>query len=353
MPRTRSLAWSELKVGVITIVAIAITAALIFMLTGGQGLPWQRYTLKTKFNNVAGLRSGSPVRVAGVEVGSVQETQLSGEAVDVIFRVNTDYRSQITTESVAVLGSVSLLGESAVDISPSTKGTPIPEFGYVRAGPPSAALSDITNQAGEGIEELTALLKDVRQGRGTVGKLVTDEALYVELNRFVRSAGDLSQTLKEGRGTLGKLLNDPAAANTLEAALKNVEDVTARLKAGEGSLGKLLSDDSFAKSLASATSNFETLGAKLNRGEGTAGRFLNDTAVYDRINSLTQRLDQVIARLNEGEGTAGLLLKDRQLYENMNKTVTDASGVINELKAFIADLRRDPKKYLNVRISIF
>src|SRR5207247_7514719 len=125
MPRTRSLAWSELRIGVMTIVAIAIAAALIFSLTGTSGFFWQRYQLKTRFPNVAGLASGSPVRVAGVEVGTVKEVEFVGEQVDVIFEVKRDQRPRITDKSVATLGSVSLLGESAVDITPATKGTTI------------------------------------------------------------------------------------------------------------------------------------------------------------------------------------------------------------------------------------
>ena len=51
MPRTRSLAWSELRIGVLTIVAIVIAAVLIFSLTGTRGFFWQRYQLKTKFGD--------------------------------------------------------------------------------------------------------------------------------------------------------------------------------------------------------------------------------------------------------------------------------------------------------------
>ena len=69
MPRTRSLAWSELKIGLLTITAIVIAAVLIMSLTGAKGWFWQRYMLKTRFPNVAGLAAGSPVRVAGVQVG--------------------------------------------------------------------------------------------------------------------------------------------------------------------------------------------------------------------------------------------------------------------------------------------
>src|SRR5918992_3186148 len=119
MPRTRSLAWSELKIGVLTITAIAIAAVLIFALTGSRGFFWQRYSLKARFPNVAGLAPGSPVRVAGVEVGSVTGVDFAGEQVDVTFQVRTNMRDRITDQSVARLGSVSLLGESAVDITPA------------------------------------------------------------------------------------------------------------------------------------------------------------------------------------------------------------------------------------------
>src|SRR3954470_16927441 len=123
MPRTRSLAWSELKIGLLTITAIVIAAALVISLTGAKGWFWQRYTLKTRFPNVAGLAKGSPVRVAGVEVGSVKEVAFAGTQVDVIFDIREDLRSRITDKSMATLGSVSLLGESAVDITPATSGT--------------------------------------------------------------------------------------------------------------------------------------------------------------------------------------------------------------------------------------
>jgi phospholipid/cholesterol/gamma-HCH transport system substrate-binding protein len=110
MPRTRSLAWSELKIGVLTITAVVIAAVAIFLVTGGTGFFWQRYSLKTRFPSVAGLKPGSPVRLAGIEVGTVVETPLAGDQVDVVFEVNEAYSNRITTESVATLGSVSLLG---------------------------------------------------------------------------------------------------------------------------------------------------------------------------------------------------------------------------------------------------
>jgi len=334
-------------------VAIAIAAVLIFILTGTRGFFWQRYALKTRFVNVAGLAPGSPVRVAGVEVGTVTGVTFAGEEVEVAFEVNRESQARITNRSVARLGSVSLLGESAVDITPSTTGTPIPEWGYVPSGKPPAALADVTEQASAGIEELTGLLREARGGRGTVGKLLTDEALYADLQSFIASARALTDSLRQGRGTIGRLVTDPAAAKALEGALRHVEAVTRQLDAGEGSLGKLLKDDSFSRSLTSATTQLDTLVGRINSGEGTLGKLTTDPALFNRLNSVSDRLDgltarlqEMVARLNEGEGTAGRLLKDGQLYENINKVTT-------ELSALIAEIKRDPKKYLNVKVSIF
>lgn len=346
MPRTRSLAWSELKIGVLTVGAVTIAAVLIFSLTGTKGFAWQRYSLKTKFTNVAGLASGSPVRIAGVEVGTVTAVELSGEDVDVTFQVNEKNRPLITDKSVAKLGSVSLLGQSAVDITPNAGGTPIPEWGYVPQGKPVAALSDMTDSASQGITELTAMLHDIRGGKGTVGKLMTDEALYTQLNAFIASASALTDGIKQGKGSVGKLLNDPATANALEASLKNVETLTKALANGEGSLGKLLKDDALSTSLTSATSNLDSLIAKLNSGEGTAGKLMTDPALFNKLNAMTDKLDALVTTLNNGEGTAGQLLKDKQLYENMN-------GAVGDLRALVADIRKDPRKFLNIKVSVF
>src|SRR5215475_9246949 len=346
MPRTRSHSWSELKIGALMIIAVGITALSVFLLTGGKGFFWQRYYLKTLFTNVAGLKPGSPVRLAGVEVGDVNTVSLSGDQVEVVFQVNKAYRDRITTNSVARLGSVSVLGESAVDITPSSTGTPIPEWGLVPQGKPAAQLSDITDQASQGITQLSGLIQDLRTGKGTAGKLLTDEQLYVELNRFVGSANALTTSIQQGKGTLGKLVNDPKVAEELEASLKNVQEMTAKLNAGEGSLGQLLRDDTFARNLNSASNNINSLVAKLNSGEGTAGKLITDPALFNQLNNVTQSMNQLVANLNSGEGSIGRLLKDKQLYENMN-------GAVADFRTLIANINKDPRRYLNVRVSVF
>ena len=346
MPRTRSLAWSELKIGVVSLVALILAAVMIFLLSGQGGFFWQRYSIKTVFSNVAGLGTGAPVRVAGLEVGTVEDVHFVGDRVEIVMQVNNSQRQRITNTSVATLGSISLLGEAAVYITPSTKGTPVPEWGYVRAAPPVPSISDVTNQASTGLEQLTALLTDIRGGRGTVGQLFTNESLYRELNGLITAVEQVAQNVNSGRGTLGRLANDPTAAKSLEASLQNLQMITARIESGEGSLGKFMTDDSFHRELVATTANVNTLTGKINAGEGTMGQLITNKQLFDRFNSTANRLDNLVAALNSGEGTAGQVLRDKQLYENMNATAA-------ELKKLVSDIRADPKKFLNVRVSIF
>lgn len=346
MPRTRSLAWSELKVGVMAVGALALTAILIVAVGGASGFAWERYGLKTTFENVQGLKSGAIVRVAGVEVGKVTDVRLAGSGVEVLLSIKKENQARVTTDSRASIGSMSLLGEPLIDVSPSATGTPLKDGDFIKSNKPATQLADVAGTANESILEATALLKDIRAGKGSVGKMFTDEQLYRELNAFIDSANAVTASINNGRGTLGKFTNDPKVYNELQASLANLNEVTRRLNAGEGSLGQFLKDDKLAKSMTGTAANFEQVSGRLTKGDNTAGKLLTERELYDRLNSTVNRLDELTKNLNSGEGTAGQLLHNKEMYDNMNSAA-------NELKGLIADIRKDPKKYLNVKVSIF
>jgi phospholipid/cholesterol/gamma-HCH transport system substrate-binding protein len=352
MPRTRSIAWSELKIGVVGVVALVLLAIIIVAVGGQGGFWWQRYPLKARFHDVNGLKTGAVVRLNGKEIGKVTSVEFAGSEIEVVFEVSTDVRRLITTESEATMGSLSLLGEPIIDLKASERGTPLPNWSYVPASQ-RTAFGDLTTNASQTLEEAGRVLADVRAGRGSVGKLFTDQELYDELRQFAASAAVVAGYLRDGRGTLGSLAKDPAAYNELKASLETLHTITEKIDTGEGPLARLLNDKSMAKSLAdtsqqlaNTTQHFDEIGRRLNRGEGTAGKLLTDEQLYDRLTNVANRLQQLVAGVEGGQGTAGQLLKDQRLYENMNKAAS-------ELQALIAEIRKDPKKYLNVKVSIF
>jgi len=346
MPRTRSLAWAQLKVGLLTIAGLTLAAVFVFMVGGQAGFFWQKYHVKTRFADVQGLKPGAVVRVAGVEVGTVDSMEFAGSEVEVVMSVSKRMRDRITSDSRASIGSISLLGSPVVDISPSSTGRPVDDWGLVPSRRPFGQLADVAENATKALQQATALLQDLRAGRGVMGKLFTDDTLYRELTSFVSAADDVVAALNAAEGTMGRLIKDPELYRTLKTSLDHLADVTARVSAGEGSLGRLLKDDAFGRSLTAATGNVEQITGRITKGEGTLGKLATDESLFNRITAVSERLDVLVRRLNEGEGTAGRLLQDRQLYENMN-------GAVSELRALIGEIRKDPKKYLNVKVSLF
>jgi phospholipid/cholesterol/gamma-HCH transport system substrate-binding protein len=355
MPRTRSLAWAELKVGLITVFAVFMTAVLIFLLSGQAGFPWQQYALRTTFNDIAGLKEGAPVRLAGLEIGSVEELRFvpGADQVEVVMNVRKEMQPRITTSSVATLGSVSLLGEAAVDITSSSQGMPIPEDGMVPSGISAGSLTDVAARASTGIDELTGLLQDVRAGKGTVGKLFTDDTIAQEVETLLASLDSVAKKVGSGQGTIGRLLNDPAAARSLEASLQDLQEITGRIRRGEGSLGKLMADEEFARSLTGVTTSLESFVGGLNKGQGTLGQLSTNRELFDRLNAMSDSLNKVMGGLEQGEGTAGMVLKDKQLYENMNSAVVELRSTLQETRNLLTAIQKDPKRYLNIKVSIF
>jgi phospholipid/cholesterol/gamma-HCH transport system substrate-binding protein len=345
MPRTRSIAWSQLKLGILGVVALTLLTVTVAAVGGQAGFFWQLYPIKMQFRDVQGLKEGAVVRLSGKDVGRVKSVEFSGELIDVTCEVDKDVRPLITDGSVASVASLSLLGESMVIIKAAPGRTPVHDWGYVPTAE-AKGMNSLQESVSSSLEQAQQLIGDLRAGKGTLGKLVTDDALYTEMNAFIASANDLTRNMNQGKGTMGRLMNDPAAYEAMRASLTNLQEMTARINNGQGALGRFLNDEAMGKSLSGTMSNLEATTGRLNRGEGTMGKLMTDKELYDRLNQMTGRVDEVVRNLNAGEGTAGQLLQNKQLYDNMNKAVT-------ELRDLLADIRKDPKKFLRVSVSIF
>ena len=347
---SKALTWTELRVGVVTLVSLVVLGFTILYVGSGGGTPLTpKYQLRALMSDVNGLKPGAPVRVGGVEVGTVTHVDFGGARargmVDVEMKLDRRVKDRITTESQATLGSLGLLGEKAVDITSSPRGTPIEENGYVAAAsedPFKGLLSD----ASDSTAHLRRILSRMDAGEGLVGKALRDDELY---NRMV----DVSQRLQglmgkfeSQTGPLGRLMNDREMSERMASSVKGIDTVVDRIEAGQGALGVLAKDEQLAARMKSAVNKLDDVVARLDKGEGTAGRMLKDDALYQRMSDVSTRLDGVLTRLEKGEGSAGQLLKDEQLYKNLSSSIKD-------LQSLIGDVRRDPGKYLRVKVSLF
>jgi len=349
MDKSKALTWTELRVGVVVVASLAILAFAILSIGGGGSTIFRsRYQVKALMNDVNGLKPGSPVRVGGVEVGTVTRVDFGAEGsgmVEVTMTLDRRVRERVTTESRATLGSLGLLGEKAVDIAAATAGPPVEDGGYLAAASEDPFKGLLTD-ASFSTAHLRRILSRMDAGEGLIGKALRDEELYDRMTDVsVRLQGVLTR-LESEEGPLGRLMNDEEMSRSLAESAGSVARITAGIDGGEGALGALTRDEELGRELKGLTASLHEVAGRLARGEGAAGRLLRDEAFFTKLDGSFTRLDAILARVERGEGTAGRLLQDDELHDNLNAT-------LRELRTLLAEVRSDPRKYLRVKLSLF
>jgi phospholipid/cholesterol/gamma-HCH transport system substrate-binding protein len=92
--------------------------------------------------------------------------------------------------------------------------------------------------------------------------------------------------------------------------------------------------------------NLDAVSSKLSRGEGSLGKMLADDTLYKRLDALTARLDSLAGRMEKGDGSLAKLMNDPEFYDNLNGAAKDA-------RSLIADVKKNPSKYLRVQLKVF
>jgi phospholipid/cholesterol/gamma-HCH transport system substrate-binding protein len=343
----KALTWTELRVGLLVIASLVILAFTALVI--GTGSPFSRaYEVKALMKDVNGLKPSAPVRVGGVEVGSVEKVEFArgaGGMVEVTMKLDRRVQERVTTESQATLGAVGLLGEKAVDISAGAGGTPIPDDGYVKAAAEDPFKGLLTD-AGESTAHLRRILARMDAGEGLIGKALRDEELYDRMTDVAVRLQAVMTRLESPRGPLGRLVNDEELSDRLSSSVKGIESVVSRIESGQGPLGALAKDEEMVREMKAITGSLGEVSARIARGEGTLGRLASDDELYRSLSGVSTRMDALLTRMEKGDGSLGRLVNDPELYNNMN-------GAAKDLRLLIGDVRRDPERYLRVKLSLF
>jgi phospholipid/cholesterol/gamma-HCH transport system substrate-binding protein len=275
---------------------------------------------------------------------------------------------RIRSDSTAQQGSPSLLGnEMLINITPGTAlGQPVKDYSTISASSSNTVNdfatsgTDLAQRLSKLSDEINGMVKDVKDGKGTIGRLFSDEALYNNLNATIRETEDVMRLVKSGNGSAGRFLNDPALYNNTNEIVLQMKALALDLRNGRGTAGKLLTEDELynrinriADKLDRSVGQINDMVADINEGRGTLGKLLKDEQIYNdartaiaRVNTTAERIDNLVAAAQRGEGTFGKLLTDDTLYSNVNQLSSE--GV-----KLIYDFRQNPKKYLTIKFELF
>jgi phospholipid/cholesterol/gamma-HCH transport system substrate-binding protein len=361
MPSQQEVKWSQLKVGVIVLIAIVLLCALMFLMTSasGMGIFSTKTVATTYFDNSAGLKVGAPVSLEGVTIGEVTKVVLSTDAkrkltpVKIVMKLDPRYHSSLHKDSLASLSTVGVLGDTVVDINSQTAVGPELQTGDELKTMQTPNLQDVVKASQGTVESLNVILAKVngivdqiQKGQGSAGKLLSDPALYNEATATVHELHMLSADLNNGKGSVGKLLHDDDLYNKLNDTNTRLDKIAVDLDAGKGSAGKFLKDDKLYNNLNSTVAHANSLLAEADAGKGALGLLTKDPAFAAKLNDTVTQLDLLLENANKGKGTLGKLATDDAAYNNLNKLLNASTDLVTTIRA-------DPKKYLTIHMKIF
>jgi len=354
MAQRRQLTWTELRVGLFVLVALFVIAVGIFYVTGA-GFLGPKYRLRTYLPEVAGVTNGAPVRLDGVDIGNVESIRVvprtaehapeKTRSIELVMRLDKRFQPDILTDSTASLVTEGLLGNRYVNITRGFTGAALKENQEV-PGTAEKSFSDVMASMQGLTVDVHNLIASLQSGQGTLGKLLTDDRAYNNLNGFLAKSNEMIGNIQKGRGTLGKLVASDEMYGKVNATLDNVNGVVTDARAGKGTLGKLLTDPSLYDEAKQAISNGNAVISDVRSGKGSLGKLASDDELYNKLRDSSNNLANATAKLNDNTTTAGKLFSDPKLYDNL-------TGLTGDLRLLIGDFRQNPKKFLRIKVAVF
>jgi phospholipid/cholesterol/gamma-HCH transport system substrate-binding protein len=268
---------SIIRLGIFIVLGVAALVVAVFLVGKEEGLFGKTFRLTAYFNTIEGLRTGASVRLSGVDIGVVDRIAISPQnnKVRVDLKLNANIKNFIKKDSYASIEQEGLVGNKYVGISVGSAAAEEVSDGEVILSREPFRFSAIVEDAQGMIastrratEEFANILASINRGRGTLGKLITDEDVYVALKRATAQA-DSSL-----RKTADEFSNIP---RFISGVSENLYGVTLNLS-------KMIAD--VDSTVASARGVID----KVNNGQGTLGALIVERGMYDSLLVIAQNI---------------------------------------------------------------
>jgi phospholipid/cholesterol/gamma-HCH transport system substrate-binding protein len=261
-------------IGLFVVGGLALLGAGTFLIGDRHQIFARHIDYYSDFANLAGLPNGAKVRVGGMDAGevlaiNVPDSPTSGFRVK--WRIDAKMRGLIRTDSVATIGTEGVVGGTFLSVRPGSAHasvaaplTTIPskeptelaellERGSGLLNDAQGMLKEVGGKLGVALDGVTSTVSNVndvvvslKQGRGTAGMLLRDDALADRIRQTVTTtASDVQEMVadvKQGRGAAGMLLRDAAVAGQIRDAIKNAQQATADLSKASSQADAIVSD---------------------------------------------------------------------------------------------------------------
>ncbi len=343
MPRAGS---REATVGAFLAMALIVLAVGIMAVGGESRLFSKKASYRVVFPSTDGLIVGSPVKMGGVQVGTVTHLKLPTDpgalGVEVSLGVQRIYVSRVRQGSEASLKFLQYLsGEKYVELTPGDPNqSPIAEGELVPASKGSRLFEqseDIADNLNAITISLKGILEPLQKGEGLLGEVIQNPEFGKEgmskIQATLDNIQEITLRIREGRGVVGRLLTDNGLAARLDDLGRAVKDLSTLLESmanGEGAIGSLTRKGGDAEiaiaEFKEAAGSLKRVVARLESKDGLFGRLLNDAEysnqVAEKLHDTVENLASITKKIDDGHGTLGLLINERVLHDSAEDVVT-------------------------------
>ena len=299
----------ETRLGIFFALAL-IVAIIILEMVGGADLFKRTYDVQATFKNVQELKKGDPVKLAGVQIGRVEKIELIRSQAKVTMKIKTKY--PVKTDSKAFIKFTGLMGQNFVSIEGGTSGAPRIESGSIESGeqPDLGSLMAKMQDVATGVENLTKSFST-----DNLSSLLGPLTDFINKNSAPLTAtiGNLrlvSDNLATGKGTVGRLLSDDSLYNAAYTTVTNLQYATSDVKSLASKAENMISQAD------AMISQVRGIVDQINKGQGTLGKFVKDEALYNETTASMTNLREILQKMNRGDGTVGKLINDDSFLKN-------------------------------------
>lgn len=352
----------DIKVGLFVLSGLLFSALVIFLIGDERRFFNSSVHINTTFSDVQGLKPGAPVRMGGIDVGTVKKVGYKKGSTDNTIYVELDIvkdeAARIRKDSIARVAAKGLLGDKMVEITKGTSPETVPPGGDIKGEEPTDLM---------GIAQ--GMTEKANNALGNISKVTesfADERLHSDIRGSAASVNKLLNDVTNGDGYPHKFLTDKQEAERISNTLKNldrasaeltltlaeVRGVVTRVKSGPGFAHEMIYGDGPKKEIAQFGAAAGEVATTL-KGIRESDSFVHDalyggkgngTEALANVTAMTADLRAIVADMRKGKGTVGALLVDPSIYEDVKTMVGNVSrnDILRALVRY--SIRQDEKK---------
>lgn len=290
---------NELKVGLLTLMAIASLVVVSLKITANKSGFGEYVKYRTIINDASGIYENSSIKVAGIVAGRITAIELSGSQALVKFEVLKQIK--VTKFSTLRIKTVGFLGDKFIDIYLGNPEAPRLKEESMLLAESGAGFEELGKDASEILRDVKEISKIVRESLYDENKKNVVKEIMQNINGFSKNAKDISVSLK-------KLIN--GNESKLNATIDDLKRISSQIA---------YETDRYAD------------GSFMNDLEGIKPILANvDKAVSD--------LKEIVADVKDGRGTVGKLLRDDEIIDQVNETLSGVNKLVNRANNFKTDI---------------